>query len=160
MNVRKKRVLNNNFFLLTKLLEIALIVEGGWTIESRDILNCSSILLTSDFLFVMVWILFLFWLIPLILSLSNLSCISFSIVYVGVSSCIFDFVAFIGIIKGCSEDLAEYDDDDDDDDKVEEKFEEKVDFGIDFDVSPIFLPRAKANKNWEIFVVCWAKCWW
>ena len=37
------------------------------------------------------------------------------------------FAEFIGIIKGWSRDLAEYDDDDD---KVEEK--------IDFDVSPIF----------------------
>ena len=57
---------------------------------------------------------------PLILSLSNLSCISFNIVYIGVTSCIFDFAAFIGIIKGWSRDFAEYDDDDD---KVEEKIE-------------------------------------
>ena len=64
----------------------------------------------------------------------------------------FDFAPFTGIIKGLSKDLAEYDDDDD---KVEEKFEEKV----DFDVSPIFLPEAEENKNWEIFVVCWFKCW-
>ena len=74
----------------------------------------------------MVWIWFLFWLIPLILSLSKLSCISFSIVYVGVSSCIFDFVAFIGIIKGWFRGLA----DDDDDDKVWENFEEKVDIVV------------------------------
>ena len=93
---------------------------------------------------------------PLILSWSNLSYISFNIIFVGGASCIFDFLAFIGLIKSWFRDLAKYDDDDD---KVEEKFEEKVDFGIDFDVSPIFLPRAKANKNWEIFVVCWAKCW-
>ena len=105
----------------------------------------------SYFSFFIVWIWFLVWLIPLILSLSNISCISFSIVYVGVSSCIFDFVAFIGIIKGCSEDLAEYDDDDDDDDKVEENFV--------LDVSPIFPPKVEENKNWEIFVVCWFKCW-
>ena len=81
----------------------------------------------------------------LILSLSNLSCISFNIVSVGVASCIFDFVAFIGIIKGWPRDLAE-----DDDDRVIEKFEEKV----DFDVYPIFLFGAEENKNWKFFVVC------
>ena len=86
----------------------------------------------SDFPFVIVWIWFLFWLIPLILSLSNLSCISFNLVSIGVASCIFDFAAFIGIIKGWSKDLA-----DDDDDKVGENFEEK----IDFDVSPTSLLR-------------------
>ena len=37
----------------------------------------------------------------------------------------FDFAAFIGIIKGWSKDLVEYDDDDDDDDKIEEN--------VDFD---------------------------
>ena len=56
----------------------------------------------------------------------------FKIVFVGVPSCMFDFAAFIWIIKGWSKDLAEYDDDDD---KVGENFEEK----IDFDVSPIFM---------------------
>ena len=80
----------------------------------------------SDFPFVIVWIWFLFWLIPLILSLSKLSCISFNTIYVGVSSCIFDFAAFIGIIKGWFRGLV----DDDDDDKVEENFEEKVDFEV------------------------------
>ena len=39
----------------------------------------------------------------------------------------FDFAEFVGIMKGWSRDLAEYDDDDDDD-KVEENVEEKVDF--------------------------------
>ena len=107
-----------------------MIVEG---FESRDILNCSSILWIYDFPFVIVWIWFLFWLISLILSLSNLSCISFNIVCVGVASCIFDFATFIGIIKGCFKDWA-----DDDDDKVEEK--------IDFDVSPTSLPRQKKTK--------------
>ena len=84
---------------------------------------------------------------PWILSLSNLYCISFNIVFVGVASCIFDFTAFIGIIKGWSKDLAEYDDDDD---KVEEKFEEKVsfdDFDV-FDVSPIFPLGIEENKNY------------
>ena len=84
---------------------------------------------------------------PWILSLSNLYCISFNIVFVGVASCIFDFAAFIGIIKGWSKDLAEYDDDDD---KVEEKFEEKVsfdDFDV-FDVSPIFPLGIEENKNY------------
>ena len=84
---------------------------------------------------------------PWILSLSNLYCISFNIVFVGVTSCIFDFAAFIGIIKGWSKDLAEYDDDDD---KVEEKFEEKVsfdDFDV-FDVSPIFPLGIEENKNY------------
>ena len=100
-----------------------------------------------DFPFVIVWIWFLFLLIPLILSLSNLSCISFNIVSIGVASCIFDFAAFIGIIKGWSRGLADYDDDDDDDDKVGEKF--------DFDVFPIFSLEVEENKNWEIFVVCW-----
>ena len=85
------------------------------------------------------------------MSLYNLSCISFNIVSIGVASCIFDFVAFIGIIKGWPRDLAE----DDDDDRVVEKFEEKV----DFDVSSIFPPSGEENKNWEIFVVCWFKCW-
>ena len=122
-------------------------VTRGLTIESGDILNCSSILWIFYFSFVIVWIWFLFWLIPLILSLSNLSCISFSIVYVGVSSCIFDFVAFIGIIKGCSKDLAN------DNDKVGENFEEN----FDFDVSPIFPPEVEENKNWEILVVYWRK---
>ena len=90
-------------------------------IKSGHILNCYSILLTCDLFFVIVWIWFLFWLIPLILSLPNISCISFSIVYVGVASCMFDFATFIGIIKGWSKDLVEYDDDDD-------KIEENVDF--------------------------------
>ena len=72
------------------------------------------------FLFIIVWIWFLFWVIPLILSLSNVNCISFNIVSIGVASCIFDFAVFIGIIIGWSKDLAEYDDDDDD--KVGEKF--------------------------------------
>ena len=57
----------------------------------------------------------------------------------------FDFVAFIRIIKGWSRGLAEYDDDDD---KVGEKLEEK----FDFDVSPIFPPEAEENKNWEILL--------
>ena len=65
-------------------------------------------------------------------SLSNLSCISFNIVSIGVASCMFDFAAFIRIIKGWSRNLTE---DDDDDDKVGEKLEGKV----DFDVSSIFL---------------------
>ena len=84
---------------------------------------------------------------PWILSLSNLYCISFNIVFVGVASCIFDFAAFIGIIKGWSKDLTEYDDDDD---KVKEKFEEKVsfdDFDV-FDVSPIFPLGIEENKNY------------
>ena len=65
-------------------------------------------------------------------SLSNLSCISFNIVSIGVASCMFGFAAFIRIIKGWSRNLTE---DDDDDDKVGEKLEGKV----DFDVSSIFL---------------------
>ena len=72
----------------------------------------------------------------------------FKIVFVGVPSCMFDFAAFIWIIKGWYKDLAEYDDDDD---KVEEK--------VDFDVSSIFPPSGEENKNWEIFVVCWFKYW-
>ena len=96
-------------------------VAGGFTIESGDILNCSSILLISDFLFVMVWIWFLVWLIPLILSLSNLICISFNIISVGVANWIFDFAAFIGIIKGWSKHLEDDDDEDDDDDMNEIK---------------------------------------
>ena len=71
----------------------------------------------------------------------------FKIVFVGVPSCMFDFAAFIWIIKGWSKDLAEYDDDDD---KVEEKFEEKVsfdDFDV-FDVSPIFPLGIEENKNY------------
>ena len=87
-------------------------------IKSGHILNCSSILFISDFPFVIVWIWFL---IPLILSLSNQICISFNIVSVGVTNWIFDFATFIGIIKCCSKDLVEYDDDDD-------KIEENVDF--------------------------------
>ena len=75
----------------------------------------------------MVWIWFLVWLIPLILSLSNLICISFNIISVGVANWIFDFAAFIGIIKGWSKHLEDDDDeDDDDDDKVEETFEENL----------------------------------
>ena len=80
---------------------------------------------------------------PLILSLSNLSCISFNIVSVGVASCIFDFATFIRIIKGCSKDLA----DDDDDDKVGENCEEK----FDFDVSHIFLLEVEENKKLRNF---------
>ena len=120
-------------------------IAGGLTIELGDILKFYSILLIYDFPFVIVWIWFLFWLIPLILSLSNLSCISFNLVSIGVASCIFDFAAFIGIIKGCSKVLT----DDDDDDKVEKKFEEKFDFD---DVSPILSPEAEENKNWEILL--------
>ena len=60
----------------------------------------------------------------LILSLSNLSYISFNIVSIGVASCIFDFAVFIGIIKGWSKDLAEFDADDDD--KVEESLKKKL----------------------------------
>ena len=75
----------------------------------------------------------MFWLIPLILSLSNLSCISFNLVSIGVASCIFDFAAFIGIIKGWSKDLAKYDDDDD---KVGENFEEKVYFDVSLTSPP------------------------
>ena len=97
----------------------------GLTIESGDILNYSFILLTFDFPFIIVWIWFLFWLMSLILSLSNLSYISFNIVSIGVASCIFDFAVFIGIIKGWSKDLAEYDDDGDDD-KVEESLKKKL----------------------------------
>ena len=94
-----------------------------------------------DFPVVIVWIWFLFWLITLILSLSNLSCISFNIVYVGVASCIFDFAAFIGIIKGWSKDLA-----DDDDDKVGENFEEKVDFWC-FSYLPSWGRRKQKFRN-------------
>ena len=117
------------------------------TIEFEDILNCSFILLTFDLSFVIVWIWFLFWLMPLILSWSNLSYISFNIIFVGGASCIFDFLAFIGLIKSWFRDLAKYDDDDD---KVEEKFEEKVsfdDFDV-FDVSPIFPLGIEENKNY------------
>ena len=85
------------------------------------------------------------------MSLSNLIWISFNIVFVGVANWIFDFAAFIGIIKGCSKDL---EDDDDDDDKLEENFED-----FDVSVSPIFSPGVEENKNLEIFVVCWRKCW-
>ena len=60
--------------VLLSNFEIALTVAGGFSIESGDILNCSSILFIYDFPFVIVWIWFLFWLIPLILSLSNLIC--------------------------------------------------------------------------------------
>ena len=74
----------------------------------------------------MVWIWFLFWLIPLILSLSNLNFISFNIVSIGVASYMFDFAAFIGLIKSWSRGLTEYDDDD----KVWENFEEKVDIVV------------------------------
>ena len=83
------------------------------------------------------------------MSLSNLICISFNIVYVGVANWIFDFAVFIRIIKGCSKDL-------EDDDIVEEIFE---DFDVNVSVSPIFHPGAKENKNLEIFVVCWLRCW-
>ena len=79
----------------------------------------------------------------LILSLSNLSCISFNIVSVGVANWIFDFAAFIGIMKGWSRDL----EDDDEDDKVEEIFEEK----FDFDVSHIFLLEVEENKKLRNF---------
>ena len=124
-------------------------VAGGFSIESGDVLNCSSNLFISDFPFVIVWIWFL---IPLILSLSNLICISFNIVSVGVDNWIFDFAAFIGIIKGCSKDV----EDDDDDDKVEEIFK---DFDDNVSLYPIFLPGTEENKNLEIFVVCWLRCW-
>ena len=87
-------------------------LKGGVAIEFGDILNCSSILLVPDLSFVMVWIWFIFWLIPLILSLSNLSCISVNIVSVGVESCIFNFAAFLGIMKYWSKNFAKYDDDD------------------------------------------------
>ena len=86
------------------------------------------------------------------MSLSHLICISFNIVSIGVANWIFDFTAFIGIIKGCSKDL----EDDDDDDKVEEIFE---DFDVNVSISPIFPSGAEENKNLEIFVVCWLKCW-
>ena len=82
------------------------------------------------------------------LNLFNLSCISFNIVFVGVESCIFYLAAFMGIIKGCSRDLEE---DDDDNDKVDEIFE---DFDVNVFVSPIFPPEAEENKNLEIVVVC------
>ena len=87
------------------------------------------------------------------MSLSNLICISFNIVSVGVDNWIFDFAAFMGIIKGCSRDLEE---DDDDDDKVDEIFE---DFDINVFVSPIFPPKAEENFFLEIFVVFWLRCW-
>ena len=96
-------------------------------------------------------------------SLSNLSYVSFNVVYVGVESCIFYFAAFIEIMKGCSRDLENDDDDDDDDDndKVAEKVEENVYFdeveieeNVDFDVSSILPPRVEENKILEIFVVC------
>ena len=87
-------------------------LKGGVAIEFGDILGCSSILLVPDLSFVMVWIWFIFWLIPLILSLSNLSCISVNIVSVGVESCIFYFVAFLRIMKDWSKNFAKYDDDD------------------------------------------------
>ena len=76
----------------------------------------------------------------------NLICISFNIVSVGVTNWIFDFAAFIGIIKGYSKDL----EDDDDDDKVGEKLEGKV----DFDVSSIFLRGWKKTKfeNFLLYV--------
>ena len=83
------------------------------------------------------------------MSLSNLICISFNIVSVGVDNWIFDFAAFMGIIKGCSKDL-------EDDDKVDEIFE---DFDINVFVSPIFPPGVEENKKLEIFVICWLKCW-
>ena len=51
----------------------------------------------------------------------------------------FDFAAFIRIIKGWSRGLTEYDDDND---KVWDTFEEKV----DFDVSPISFPWQKETK--------------
>ena len=86
-------------FLLTKLLDIALIVESRLIIEYEVILNCSSILLIYDLSFFMVLICFLVWLIPLMVSLYNLSCIYFYIIYVAVESCIFDFATFIGIMK-------------------------------------------------------------
>ena len=86
-------------------------------------------------------------------SLSNLSCISFNIIFVGVESCIFYFEAFIRIMKGWSRDLAKYDDDEN---KVEE---ENFKIFNDFDVSSSLLLRVEENKNWEIFVVCWFKCW-
>ena len=101
-------------------------IAGGFFIESLDVLNCYSNLFIYDFSFVIVWIWFL---IPLILSLSNLICIYFNIVFVGVDNWILDFAIFIRIIKGCSKDL-----DDDDDDKVEEIFE---DFDVNVSVSPI-----------------------
>ena len=102
----------------------------------------------------MVWIWFLVWLIPLILSLSNLICISFNIISVGVANWIFDFAEKnIGIIKGWSKHLeGDVDEDDDNDDKVEDTFEENCNFDV---VSPILSPGAEENKNWEIFVVCW-----
>ena len=82
----------------------------------------------------------------LILSLSNLNCISFNIVSVGVASYIFDFATFIGTIKCCSKDLAEYDDDDD---KVEEDFVFNVSpiFHFVFDVYHIFPPGTEENKT-------------
>ena len=73
----------------------------------------------------------------LMVSLYNLSCIYFTIIYVGITSCMFDFAAFIGIIKGWSRDLAE-----DNDDKVE-----KLEGKVDFNVSPIFSLEAEENKN-------------
>ena len=90
------------------------------------------------------------------MSLSNLICIYFNIISVGVANWIFDFAVFIGIIKGWSKHL---EDDDDDDDKVEETFEEKFDFDVVVVISPILSPGTEENKNWEIFVVCWFTCW-
>ena len=86
------------------------------------------------------------------LSLYNLSCISFNIVSIGLKSWVFYLAASIGIIKGWSWDFVEDDDnDDDDDDKVDEK--------VDFDDSPTIPLGAKENKIWEIFVICWFRCW-
>ena len=80
-------------------------------------------------------------------SLSNLSCISFNIIFVGVESCIFYFEAFIGIMKGWSRDLAKYDDDEN---KVEE---EKFKIFNDFDVSSILLLRVKEKiEKYLLFV--------
>ena len=80
------------------------------------------------------------------MSLSNLICISFNIVSVVVANCIFDFAAFIGIMKGWSRDLEE-EDDDDDDDKVEENF--------DFDVSPtLFRKLSKLIKDKIVINFC------
>ena len=96
----------------------------GCNIESGDILNCSIPSLSS----VIIWIWLLFWLISLILSLSNLCCVSFNTVSIGVESCKFDFAVFIGVMKGWFGDFAEYDHDDGGDDKVEEKVEENIIF--------------------------------
>ena len=96
----------------------------GCNIESVDILNCSI----PGLSFVIIWIWFLFWLISLILSLSNLCCIFFNTVVIGVESCKFDFAVFIGVMKGWFGDFAEYDHDDGGDDKVEKKVEENIIF--------------------------------